>query len=144
MNTFMKLISFAAVLVFVLAVQTAVAGDLAVIVNTSNSKSSITKSELSKIFTGKKNRWSNNENIVPVDQKTSTAVAGDFLENYLRKSASEYRKLWMSKMLSGEATAPKALSSDSEVISFVKSNPGAIGYIDSENLVPDVKQLSVQ
>jgi len=47
-------------------------------------------------------------------------------------------------MLSGEGTAPKAFSSDAEVIDFVKNNNGAIGYISKDSLSDDVKQLNVE
>ena len=45
-------------------------------------------------------------------------------------------------MFSGKGKPPKELGSDADVINFVSSNPGAIGYIDAGSVNESVKVVA--
>ena len=118
-------------------------GQTVMIVNTNNSVSDISRAEAANFFTGNATQWGNGLKAVPVDQKKSTGPGQAFLAKIVKMGESDYKNMWVEKMLSGEAEPPMTKGSDAEVIEFVKSNTGAIGYI-SESTSPDgVKILKI-
>jgi ABC-type phosphate transport system substrate-binding protein len=122
----------------------AFAGEPVVIVNSGNPESAISKDEIAKIFTGKIGSWSSGEKIKPCDQKFDSEVAKKFISTMVGKSVNDYQAYWMEKMLSGAASPPKSLASDADVIAYVASEKGAIGYIDSGSLSDRVKKLDIK
>ena len=64
--------------------------------------------------------------LVPVD---NTAAQAEFLSKVVQVDASKYTALWTKKSFREGLTAPATKGGDAEVIAFVKSTPGAIGYV---------------
>lgn len=120
------------------------AEEIVVIVNKDNPETSLSKSDLLKMYTGKKSSWSNGASVKACNQKLDGEAAGAFLKSYLGKSTGDYQALWMEIMLSGSASPPKAVTDDGEVIAFVKSHQGGIGYIAAASLTEDVKKIDVE
>jgi hypothetical protein len=53
-------------------------------------------------------------------------------------------EFWRQQIFSGRNVPPVEKASDSEVLEFVRSNPGAIGYVSSSTSpAPDVKVVVV-
>ena len=50
---------------------------------------------------------------------------------------------WQCLILRGREVPPPEVSSDEEVIAFVKSRPGAIGYVSSAARLDGVKEVSL-
>lgn len=145
MNGLNKRVLFAVLIVIMSGFTALYAAEPVLIVNTGNSTTELTASEISKIYTGKMSTWSaSGGKIVPVDQNLNSEIAGQFLKDYLKKSNSEYKSMWMSKMLSGAGSAPKALANDAAVIDFVAANSGAVGYIDKASLTGAVKEIQIK
>ena len=74
--------------------------------------------------------------LVPVDNLASRAK---FLEKVLQTDERKYEARWRRKAFREGLTAPPVKGSDAEVISFVRSTPGAVGYV--ETATPGVKVL---
>jgi hypothetical protein len=74
--------------------------------------------------------------LVPVD---NLAARARFLEKVLQTDARKYEARWLRKAFREGLTAPSAKGSDAEVLSFVRSTPGAVGYV--ETATPGVKVL---
>ena len=66
--------------------------------------------------------------LVPID---NSVVQGDFLAKAINMDASKYASLWTKKGFRGGLAAPLIKTGDAEVISLVKSTPGAVGYVSS-------------
>lgn len=120
-------------LVGVVAAPPALATDVYVIANPSVT---INTAELRDIYLGEK-QFSGSIKMAPVD---NAAIQGDFLAKALNFEASKYASLWTKKGFRGGLAAPTVKSGDAEVISFVKSTIGAVGYISSPP-PPGVVQL---
>ncbi len=90
---------------------------------------------LEKVYTGK---------IIEVDGIPVTAVNASrgssvrnrFLRAYLNQDEDKYTAYWTVRRYSGMGASPRELSSSAEVIDYVKSTPGAIGYIDEAEVPP--------
>ncbi|CAH1197951.1 conserved exported hypothetical protein [Candidatus Nitrotoga sp. BS] len=95
---------------------------------------------IQRIFTGK---------IIEIEGKHVTAVnlkAGAlrdrFLQHYLNQKDDKYTAYWTVRRFIGKGIPPKELSSAAEVIRFVQATPGAIGYVDENELKPDMNVIS--
>ena len=139
----MKTLSIILILAITLGFGSIAFGQTVMIVNTDNSVSSITKSQVTNIFLGSSSKWNNGLKAMPVDQAKTTKAGQDFLAKIVGMSESEYKNLWVEKMLSGEAEPPPVKNSDAEVISFVKENVGAVGFIDASSSDSGVKVLKI-
>jgi len=64
----------------------------------------------------------------PVD---NAGAQPEFLANVLRMTAPKYAAAWTKKAFRDGLNAPPLKATDAEVLLFVKSNPGAIGYVSS-------------
>ena len=112
--------------------------EVAVIVNAANN-TAIADGDFSRIFLGKVKKFSNGEKVAIVNLKYKQATRNEFEEKVLKKSASQVKAYWSKLMFSGKGKPPKELGSDKDVIAFVASNPGAIGYIDSASADGSIK-----
>jgi ABC-type phosphate transport system substrate-binding protein len=114
-----------------------------VIVNNDNPISAATKSEVSKWFLKKSTSWSTGGAIKAVDQAADSGVRADFTNAIHGKSVNAIKSYWQKKIFSGAGTPPPEVGSDAEVLSYVKSNPGAIGYVSATADVGGVKVLDI-
>ena len=102
-----------------------------IIVNNSVSDQSIDTATIKKIYLGKMSRWDNGDKIVMVALDGGT-VHDQFLEKYVQKSAKQFDSFWKKMFFTGSGVPPKSFASEAEVVAFVSTTNGAIGYIDSE------------
>ena len=114
-----------------------------VIVNEANATESISKKELSNIFLKKKSKWDDGLSITPVDLHSRSATRAAFSLEVHEQSLGSIRSYWQQAAFSGAGTAPLERQNDADVISFVASNPGAIGYISESTEASGVKVVTV-
>jgi ABC-type phosphate transport system substrate-binding protein len=126
------------VLLLLLALNEAFAGDVVVIGHDNLGK--LEPAKVQKIFTGK---------LVKIDGIDVTAVniksgplRDQFLQTFLQQTDAKYTAYWAIRMFVGKGAPPPELSSPAEVIQFVRSTPGAIGYVDESDLVDSVRVLA--
>jgi ABC-type phosphate transport system substrate-binding protein len=115
-----------------------------VIVNSSNSISSVNKTELANLFLKKVTKFSNGTTAQPVDQVESSAIREAFSNSVLKKSVAAVKSYWQQQLFSGAGVPPEEKKTDSDVIEFVKANDGAIGYVSAGASTGGVKVVSVQ
>lgn len=116
-----------------------------VIVNSSNTVSSLTRAEVSAIFMKKVRRWPDRREVIPVDQSPTSAVRQSFSRSIHGKSVTYVIRYWHRLIFAGRAIPPDEAQSNDAVIEFVKKNRGAIGYIDAETPVGDgIKEIAVK
>jgi ABC-type phosphate transport system substrate-binding protein len=107
-----------------------------VIVHPQVKGSQIPRASLSSIFLKQAPRWSDGSTVAPVDQSVRSPVRKAFSSDVLQQGLVEVQVYWQRKMASG-MTPPPVKSSDEEIVSFVASTPGAIGYVSSGTPLPD-------
>jgi hypothetical protein len=127
MKTTMKAVSLAVALLFTHAH----AGEILVIGNGNVPK--IDAVTVQKIYTGKFISVSG-VSVTPVTFKTGTPSRNRFLKDYLNQDEEKYTAYWTVRLYIGKGTPPVELPNVSDVIGFVQSTPGAIGYIDEAEL----------
>ncbi len=118
-------------------------GSFKVIVNNGNPETTISKSNLLKLFLKKTTKWEHGVKVYPVDLRKNSDVRAAFSREILGKSVSAVNSYWQQKLFSGSAVPPVEKATDEDVISFVKSNSGAIGYVSASASTSGVKTLKV-
>jgi len=119
------------VLVGLVAPVAAQQGGYTVIVNEANSVATLSAEEVSKIFFKKTHRWTNGQDVVPVDLPESAPAREAFSAAVHDKSVGAVRAFWQQQIFSGRAVPPVEKPSDEQVVAFVRATPGAIGYVSA-------------
>lgn len=119
------------------------AQEFIVVVNASSGVTEITSAELSKIFQKKATKLPDGAAARPVDQNKDAAVREAFSKAVHGRSASQIEAYWQQQIFAGKDVPPDQKASDAEVISFVQSTPGAIGYVSVGAATSAVKVLKV-
>ncbi len=103
----------------------------------------VPRAVLASIFLKQAKFWGDGSPVVPVDQSVQSAVRRAFSTRVLDKPLLDVQVYWQRKMTAG-LLPPPVKTSDDEVIAFVSSTPGAIGYVSAETAVPPtVKAIDV-
>ncbi|NOU16921.1 MAG: phosphate ABC transporter substrate-binding protein [Bacteroidales bacterium] len=114
-----------------------------VIVNQSNSTSTLSEDEISKLFLKKNTKWADGKTVDPIDQVASSGVRKIFTDGVHKKSVSAIKSYWQQAIFAGIGTPPLEKSDDEEVIKYVSQNAGAIGYVSAGANISGVKELKV-
>jgi ABC-type phosphate transport system substrate-binding protein len=114
----------------------------AVIVNQENPIKTLTTSEVKLYFLRKlKKRWTEiNKNIRPVDRKAACPERDAFYSMVLDMTATDVEKYFTNKQLQNAERPPDKFSSDAEVINFVSTEAGAIGYVNLKSLSAEARE----
>lgn len=114
--------------------------EVAVIVHPSND-SSIDKTNIERIYTGKEKSFSNGKKALPISQSAGT-VLDEFNQKALNKSSGQLKAYWSKLVFTGKGTPPKAVANDAEVLASVAANPDTIGFIDASKVNDSVKVVA--
>lgn len=103
----------------------------------SNPNIVLTRENIREIFLGEK-QFAGSVKIAPVD---NSAAQGVFLSKVVKIDSAKYNTTWAKKGFRDGLSQPIVKSSDAEVINFVKSTPGAVGYVTTQpHDVPVIKR----
>jgi ABC-type phosphate transport system substrate-binding protein len=114
------------------------AGRVVVIGNTNLTRLDV--ATLEKIYMGKVIEV-DGISVKPVNANSGSAVRNQFLRVYLNEDEDKYTAYWTVRRYIGKGASPRELTSSTDVINFVKSTPGAIGYIDEADVQPGINVL---
>lgn len=115
-----------------------------VIINAARSINELDRKFLADVFFKRIKRWPEDGPITPVDQREDSEVRLRFSEAILSRSVRGVRSYWQVAIFSGRDNPPPELSSDAEVIKYVKSNPEAIGYVSASSLAAGARPHGVK
>jgi ABC-type phosphate transport system substrate-binding protein len=132
----------------VVVMATALAGtparaqDVTIVVNRNLSSSAITETQLRDIFTGARSRFDDGRQAAPVLLKGGP-VHEVFLRRHIGDTPDEFRARWRKAVFTGQGAMPKEFSSEAELLHYVESTPGAIGYVSHVSGREAVKLLTI-
>lgn len=115
-----------------------------VIVNAANPIASLKRSDLSRLFLKQASRWPGGVAVEPVDLSLTSPVRQRFSLDVHGKSLDAIQVYWRREMFSGHEVPPAARP-ETEVITFVRSHPGGVGYVSKTAFLgADVKVVTVE
>lgn len=95
---------------------------------------------VAKIYTGKVIEI-NGVSVTAVNANSGSTVRNRFLQVYLNQDEDKYTAYWTVRRYIGKGASPRELPRSSDVINFVNSTPGAIGYINEADVQPGINVL---
>lgn len=132
-------ITFVTIL-FLLAWTANASGQVAVIAHKSVPLDSIKKSVLLDFYARDIKKWSDGQPVIVFDLKPQSEVKTIFYD-YLGRSPSRMKSIWLKKMLSGEGDPPEAMASEEALLAKVAATTGAIGFVSKTLAHNSVKVL---
>lgn len=114
-----------------------------IVVHPDNATHHLSASEISSLFLKKTEAWADGEAVEPVDLSADSAVRSAFSLDVHGRTASNIRSYWQQVIFSGKGVPPPEMTDDEEVVAFVRSHRGAIGYVSAEAALDGVKVLNV-
>lgn len=96
---------------------------------------------IEKIFTGRVISIAG-VNITPVTLKRGMAERDHFLQRFLGQDEEKYTAYWTVRRYIGKGAPPSEFASAEELIRFIQSTPGAVGFIEESELPADIQELA--
>jgi len=123
----------------------AAAGDpFVVVVNVAVPVAQMRAVEVSNLFLKKTGAWRDGVKVVPVDLMAPAALREAFCKRVHSRGAAAVKSYWQQMIFSGRDVPPAEKNSAPEVLAFVRSNRGAIGYVPAGTVLGSgVKEIEV-
>jgi ABC-type phosphate transport system substrate-binding protein len=83
----------------------------------------------------------NGVSVTAVNASAGSPTRNRFLQDYLNQDEDKYTAYWIVRRYVGKGASPRELPRSEDIINFVRSTPGAIGYVDETDLRPGVNVL---
>jgi ABC-type phosphate transport system substrate-binding protein len=93
-----------------------------------------------KIYSGKMVEVSG-ISVTAVNQRVGSLQRNQFLQTYLNQDEEKYTAYWTVRRYIGKGVPPRELAGSADVINFVQTTPGALGYIDESDVKPGLNVL---
>ena len=118
------------------------AADVQVIGNPGLTVAELTANDVRDIFLGSKTAV-DGAAVEPV-LRLSGATHEAFLQAYIGKSDSALRNHFKTLVFTGKGAQPKAFATDADVLKYVMSTKGAIGYVSASADTGSAKKIQVK
>ncbi|WP_242393624.1 type 2 periplasmic-binding domain-containing protein [Anaeromyxobacter oryzisoli] len=140
----MRIVKLAAALLSLALATPALAEEpFKVIANPEVSTDALSRSQLSDLFLKRTTTWPGGGKVVPVNLSEDSRTYEVFCQSVHGKPGSLIHTFWKRVAASGRDTPPAVRHSDEDVVAFVRSTRGAIGYVSAAAPTPGVKVIRV-
>ncbi|WP_124938894.1 hypothetical protein [Vibrio viridaestus] len=109
--------------------------------NKQNPLSSITQRQLTDMYMGRTQYFSDGRAALKIDAPGNSEMRQYFYDFLVNMTLPEVNAYWARLMFSGRATPPMQVSNEHDVMQLVTSNPNAIGYVPEQDVNADVKVI---
>ncbi len=134
----------AALLLVAFAIGMAEAADYKLIVHSGVGVTTLNAAAVEKIFLGKKSKWDDGTKIVPVTLAKDSAIHKAFVAEVVKKAEPKFTSFWQQALFTGKGTPPKSFGSEAELVKFVASTKGAVGYVAAGTAVDGAKEVKIE
>jgi ABC-type phosphate transport system substrate-binding protein len=117
--------------------------DFKVVVHPDNPAAEIDREALSRLFLKRTLRWPDGAAVQPVEPAAGRAREA-FAAQVHRKSPAAVKSYWTQLIFSGRDVPPLEKATDEEVLAYVRTTRGAVGYVSPGAEAAGVKALPVR
>ena len=71
-------------------------------------------------------------------------LRAQFLRTFVKQDEDAYQAYWTVRRFIGKGVPPREISTPGEMIGYVESTPGAIGYVEESDLQPGANVLVIR
>ncbi len=108
--------------------------ELVVVVNARCGVAAMTRNEVINVFFGRNRQYFNGVAVEPVDLSDSHPDRKRFYGSLVGKDLSEVNAYWARQVFSGRMPPLARVGSSDDVLRWVVSHPGGIGFMDSSKV----------
>lgn len=116
---------------------------IAIITHLDNPVTSVTRSELARIFMRTQTTWPDNSRCIPIDQRGDSPIRREFSRVILKKTVYEMKRYWMQETMTGNSKPPVSLEGAVTVKKYVQKIAGSVGYIYLDEVDETVRIVGV-
>lgn len=120
------------------------AQDFKLIAHPSVAASDVPADAIAKIFTKQSKKLPDGSTVTPADLGKDSPVRAAFTKAIHGKSVAAIETFWQQQIFSGKEVPPASKSSDADMLAWVRSTPGAIGYVSAGAGTDGVKVIAVK
>lgn len=110
-------------------------GGFTVVVNDSR-PSSLTRQQVADLFLRRASHWPDGSPVSPIDLTVNEPTRAVFSKAIFGRSPEGIVHHWQQQMSAGRGVPP-LVKSEPDMLAFVKSTKGAIGYVAPSTLLPE-------
>ena len=125
-----RLFHLLAMLCLVLQPAAEVRAELVVVVNARCGVAAMTRNEVVNVFFGRNRLFFNGAEAQPVDMPDTHPDRTRFYSGLVGKDISEVNAYWSRQVFSGRMRPPAKVTTSEEVLKWVVSHPGGIGFVE--------------
>jgi hypothetical protein len=114
-----------------------------VVVHPDNPSITLRRDEVSRLFLKKITRWSDGRTATPVDLIESAPARDAFSRDVHRRPVAAIKKYWQRMVFSGQSAPPPEVATEEDVLTMVRGDPAAIGYVSDEVTLHGVKIVDI-
>lgn len=104
--------------------------ELVVVVNARCGVAVMTRNEVVNVFFGRNRQFFNGIEAQPVDMPDASPERARFYNGLVGKDLSEVNAYWSRQVFSGRMQPPPKVNTTEEVLKWVVSHPGGIGFVE--------------
>lgn len=104
--------------------------ELVVVVNARSGVAAMSRNEVVNLFFGRSRQFFNGIEAQPVDMVDSHPDRARFYAGLVAKDLSEVNAYWSRQVFSGRLQPPIRVSTPEDVLKWVVSHPGGIGFVE--------------
>jgi len=119
------------------------AGNFVLLCNKANPVTSLSKSDLKKVFTGGMKQWASGA-VVQVGLITSDAPETLELGSLIGMTPRELMQRIQEQVFKGEMKRPVVLRSSADCAAFARSSPGAVCVASAQLASPETRVIPIQ
>jgi len=94
-------------------------------------------------FLKSRTTWDDRSEVNPVILPRDSKVHAEFLSSVMHKTPAEFEAYWYDQIFEGRSRPPEAKKTEAEVLEYVRTTPGAIGYISKSTRAKGVTVIEL-
>jgi ABC-type phosphate transport system substrate-binding protein len=104
--------------------------DIVAVVAASSPIASLSKTQVIDIFLGKRTRFPDGSDAVPIDQTQGSVARDEFYLKLATMSPAQVQAFWSKIIFTGRGQPPRTAGTVSELKKLLLASPKTIGYLD--------------
>ncbi len=118
--------------------------EVVVVVSAENTNESMSRSELTDLFLGRRYQFPDGAPAVPIDQRERSQAYPEFYAEYLGQTPAQVRAHWSRLIFTGRGRPPHSVPNGQAMADAVADNPRAIGYLHPDHLDDRLRVVQIE
>lgn len=128
-------------LAILFSLPTIASAGVAVIAHPGVTVQALNAEQVSQLYLGRGVTLPDGSRVVVLDMEEGAPQRTEFSERVLGKTEQQLRSYWTRMIFTGKGQPPRTIGSVAEMLRAVAVTPGAVGYVDSNEVSGKVKVL---